>query len=143
MSENDQSPVEIPPRGKFLSNNMYDTLKWIAQIFLPAVGGLYFGLSDLWNLPKALEVVGTIALVDTFLGLLLGLSARQFNDDPRRLAGVIRIDTVNPSKDVFSLELNEHVGVFDLANKDEVTFKIKNAPGAPPYHESDLPGNDG
>lgn len=62
-----------------LTNKTYDTLKWIAQIVLPALGALYFGLSQIWGLPYGEEVVGTIAVVDTFLGALLGISTAQYN----------------------------------------------------------------
>lgn len=62
-----------------LSSNTYDILKWIAQIALPAFGALYFGLSQIWGLPYGEEVVGTVAVVDTFLGALLGISSVQYN----------------------------------------------------------------
>ena len=62
-----------------LSNRAYDILKWIAQIVLPALGALYFGLSSIWGLPYGEEVVGTIAVIDTFLGALLGISTAQYN----------------------------------------------------------------
>ena len=63
-----------------LNNKTYDVLKWIAQIVLPALGALYFGLSQIWGLPFGEEVVGTIAVVDTFLGALLGISTAQYNN---------------------------------------------------------------
>ena len=62
-----------------LSNNTYDILKYIAQYVLPALGALYFGLAKIWGLPYGTEIVGTIALVDTFLGTLLGLSTKSYN----------------------------------------------------------------
>lgn len=49
-----------------MSNKTYDVLKWIAQIFLPALGTLYFGLAKIWNLPYSEEIVGTITAVDLF-----------------------------------------------------------------------------
>lgn len=58
-----------------MSNKLYDILKFIAQIILPALGTLYFGLSYYWNLPYVEQIVGTITVVDTFLGTLLGISA--------------------------------------------------------------------
>lgn len=64
----------------FLSNTMYDRLKWIAQILLPAVGALYFALAGYWGLPKPDEVVGTIVAVDAFLGVLLGLSNKAYEE---------------------------------------------------------------
>lgn len=62
-----------------MSNRVYDILKWVAQILLPALGTLYFALSKIWGFPFATEVVGTIAAVDTFLGALLGLSSLNYN----------------------------------------------------------------
>lgn len=62
-----------------MSNTVYNVIKWIAQIFLPAVGTLYFGLSGIWGFPYAEQVVGTITVVDTFLGVLLGISTYNYN----------------------------------------------------------------
>lgn len=62
-----------------LSNKTYDTLKWTAQYLLPALGTLYFSVSQIWGLPYGEEIVGTIAAVDTFLGVLLGLSSAEYN----------------------------------------------------------------
>ena len=61
-----------------MSNKLYDVLKYIAQIVLPALGALYFGLSRIWGLPYGEEIVGTIAVIDTFLGALLGISNAQY-----------------------------------------------------------------
>lgn len=62
-----------------MSNKVYDILKYIAQIVLPALGALYFALAKIWNFPYGTEIVGTIAAVDTFLGALLKLSSDQYN----------------------------------------------------------------
>lgn len=57
-----------------MSNKMYDILKYIAQIILPALGTLYFALAGIWNFPYAEQIVGTITAIDTFLGVVLGIS---------------------------------------------------------------------
>jgi hypothetical protein len=57
-----------------MNNNVYDVLKWIALILLPALGTFYFALAGIWNFPYAEQVVGTITAVDTLLGALLGIS---------------------------------------------------------------------
>lgn len=64
-----------------LSNKVYDILKWIALILLPAAGALYFGLSQIWGLPYGEEIVGTISIIDTFLGALLGVSTMNYNKE--------------------------------------------------------------
>jgi len=47
-----------------LSNKAYDIMKFVAQILLPALGTLYFALAQIWDLPLAEEIVGTITAVD-------------------------------------------------------------------------------
>lgn len=64
-----------------LSNKAYDILKWIAQYFLPAIGTLYFALSGIWGLPYGEQIVGTITAIDTFLGVVLGISSMNYNKD--------------------------------------------------------------
>lgn len=62
-----------------LSNKAYDILKWVAQLLLPAVGTLYFAVANIWGLPYGEEIVGTITAIDTFLGVILGISAVRYN----------------------------------------------------------------
>ena len=61
-----------------LSNKVYDILKWIAQYLLPACSVLYFALAGIWGLPYGEQVVGTFAALDTFLGVVLGISNAQY-----------------------------------------------------------------
>jgi len=64
-----------------MDNKVYDVLKWIAQILLPAIGALYFALAQIWGLPYAEQIVGTITAVDAFMGVLLGISTYQYNKE--------------------------------------------------------------
>lgn len=64
-----------------MSNKVYDILKFIAQILLPALGTLYFALAKIWGFPYAAEIVGTISAIDAFLGALLGISTAQYNKE--------------------------------------------------------------
>lgn len=61
-----------------LSNRVYDILKWIAMYLLPAAGTLYFAIASIWGIPYGEEVVGTITAIDTFLGVILGISSAQY-----------------------------------------------------------------
>ena len=63
-----------------LGNSTYDTMKFIAQILLPALGTLYFALASIWGLPYGEQIVGTITAIDAFLGALLGLSNKAYTD---------------------------------------------------------------
>ncbi|MDR2024515.1 MAG: phage holin [Hungatella sp.] len=62
-----------------MSNKTYDILKWVALCLLPAAATLYFALASIWGLPYGEQIVGTITAIDTFLGVLLGLSAARYN----------------------------------------------------------------
>lgn len=64
-----------------LSNKTYDILKWIAQYFLPALGTLYFTLAGIWGFPYGEQIVGSITAVDTFLGILLGISTANYKKE--------------------------------------------------------------
>ena len=57
-----------------LPDNVYDILKWIALVVLPAIATLYFALAQIWGFPYGAEIVGTITAIDAFLGALLGVS---------------------------------------------------------------------
>lgn len=103
-------------------SKVYDTLKYIAQIVLPGLGALYFGLADLWNLPEANRVVGTITIVDTFLGLLLKRSSDKYNASDEKFDGSIDVQETEEKK-TFSLDLKDDPE--NLDKKDEVLFKVK------------------
>lgn len=62
-----------------MSNKTYDTLKWLAQVLLPAVATLYFALAGIWGFPYGEQIVGTITAIDTFLGVCLRISTTQYN----------------------------------------------------------------
>lgn len=67
-----------------MSDRTYKVLKWIAMYLLPALGTLYFALAGIWGLPYGEQIVGTITAVDTFLGVVLGISTAQYN---KRIGG--------------------------------------------------------
>ena len=62
-----------------MNNKVYNVLKWIALVVLPAIATLYFALATIWNLPYSEQIVGTITAVDTFLGAILGISNYNYN----------------------------------------------------------------
>ena len=64
-----------------LSNRLYDILKWVTMIVLPALATAYTGLAAVWGWPYADEIAKTSAVVCTLLGALLGISTAQYNKD--------------------------------------------------------------
>lgn len=63
-----------------MSNQTYDILKYIALIVLPAISALYFGLAQIWGWPYGEEIVGSIAVIDTFLGAVLQISKGNYDN---------------------------------------------------------------
>lgn len=64
-----------------LSDKVYNVLKWIAMYLIPAIGTLYFALAGIWGFPYGEEIVGTLTAVDTFLGVLLGISSAKYHKE--------------------------------------------------------------
>lgn len=61
-----------------LNNKVYDAMKWIVMIVLPAISALYVGLGSIWGWPYLEQVAGSISCVTVFLGALLGISTVQY-----------------------------------------------------------------
>lgn len=64
-----------------LNDKVYDVLKWITMIVLPALATAYVGLAAVWGWPLADEVAKSTAVICTLLGALLGISTAQYNKD--------------------------------------------------------------
>lgn len=61
-----------------MSDKVYDILKYIAQIALPALGTLWYALATIWHWPYVEEILGTITAVDACLGVLLKISSNRY-----------------------------------------------------------------
>ena len=64
-----------------LNNNIYNILKWVTLVVIPALTTAYVGLSAVWGWPYATEVAKTSAVICTLLGALLGISTAQYNKE--------------------------------------------------------------
>lgn len=114
----DENPVRPP---FVLNNDIYIKLKWLVTIILPAVGTLYFGLSQIWGLSHGEEILGTVIVAQAFLGAVLGVSTTAYNNSGLKYSGVLN-KVEGEEKTLYSLEL--HHPVEDLDHKDEVTLKV-------------------
>lgn len=64
-----------------LSNRVYDVLKWVVMVVIPACTTAYVGLATIWNFPCAEEVAKTSAVVCALLGTLLGISTAEYRKE--------------------------------------------------------------
>lgn len=114
-----------PVSGFVFSDIWYTRLKWISIVLLPALATLYFTLGAVWGLPAVEQVIGTITAFGTFLGVMIGISARSYNHSDARYAGIIDVNYDDDGKKVFTLELNGEPEGIELF--PEVTFKVSPA----------------
>lgn len=101
---------------------LYDILKWVAMVLLPALGAFYGGLSGVWGLPFAVQVVSTIALVDTLLGALLGISSATYKRSDARFDGTMNVLEKDPSVLVNELEITTDPE--QMAKQNEIILKV-------------------
>lgn len=61
-----------------MSNKVYDVLKNIALIVLPAIATLYLTVAQIWGLPFGEQIAATITALDVFLGAVLKISSMNY-----------------------------------------------------------------
>jgi len=110
-----------------ITGKLYNNLKFLAQVVLPALATLYVTLAGLWGLPAVQAVVGTIVAFDTFLGVVLQISSTNYNSSTAQ--GTLGI-TETPEGKTFKLELEGDPEI-ELEGKDRVVFKVDKRVVAP------------
>lgn len=116
-------PIENSTNPFTLPNKVYNFLKLVALILLPAVSTLYFMLGETWEWDNVTQVIGTIAAIQVFLGAILGISTRAYNKSDARFDGDF-IETENEDGNkTFLLDLRSDPE--ELPTKKQITFKVK------------------
>lgn len=100
----------------YFDNKVYDALKWVAQLLLPALATLYFSIATIWGLPYAEQVIGTITAIGTLLGIVLGISTANYKGD-----GTLTIDLT-------TMEATVDTELTNMTDKKTVTLKVATVP---------------
>lgn len=61
-----------------LNDKVYDALKWVVMIVLPAMATLYTTLGGIWNLPLLDQIPPTLTAIATFLGAVCMISSASY-----------------------------------------------------------------
>jgi hypothetical protein len=124
----DESVMGLPEfertqgRLGLLTNQVYDIIKNVVIIVIPALSTFYLTIAKLWGLPGAEAVVGTLGAVALLLGSLLKLSKRSYDVSDEKYDGEIILKTTEQGRVVQRVEAN---GTFDeIAAKGEVLYKV-------------------
>ena len=64
-----------------MNNKVYDILKWVAMLLLPALATLINVVFAIWNIPYGDQISKTIMALDAFLGAILGISHIQYKKE--------------------------------------------------------------
>lgn len=110
-------------KGLWITDPMFNTLRLLVELVLPALGTLYFSLAELWALPEPYKVVGTIVAVTTFLGVCLKLLRHNYEKSEAKYDGEFVVNETDPMKDVFRLEVGTPFG--QITNQDELRLKVR------------------
>lgn len=106
-----------------LSNKVYEVMKWFVTVVLPAVGSAYFALGNIWDFPSVENVVGSLAVLATFLGTVLGISTMNYRSGPGAPDGTF--DVVEDPGGMRTVHLNLHEDPETiLTTKDKITFTV-------------------
>lgn len=117
MPENNDSK-----RVLALSDRTYDALVHLSRYWLPGFGTLYFTIANIWGLPYAEEIVGTLAALAIFIGVLIGVSKSSYEKSGAKYDGALRVETSPVGKDVYSLDIG--VPLQALRGEKEIVLKV-------------------
>lgn len=127
MTEQTPDPIlgEAPPTADtLLSNKVYDALKFCALVLFPAIATAYTALAVLWpDLPAAEQVVGTIVVIDTLLGVVLHIDNNKYQNSDARFDGAVNISP-HPDDPENASNLHVQLDPASLAEKDAITVKV-------------------
>lgn len=107
-----------------LTNALYNKLKFVALVLLPSASAAYFSLSQVWGLPNAEKVVGTMTVIDTFLGLLLRASTSQYKKTDEGTDGDLIVNDDGEER-YLSLGVRQ-ASLHQIPTKEFVKLKVVN-----------------
>lgn len=114
-----------------MGDKQYDLAKTLVQLWIPAFSSAYFGLASIWGLPAPDKVVGTLAILATFLGVTLRISTNQY-----QASGLAHDGTLTITQNEYGSKIALNVDPSDLIDKNEVKLKVT----PPPSDPEDLSG---
>lgn len=134
----DEEPGQHKAKGKgvVLSGVQYDALKTSVMIAIPGLAALYFGLAQIWGLPKAEEVVGSAAVLTTFLGLFAKQQKKAYDNSDAKYDAVVHVDDTGDKKN-YEFDFGDKDVEKVIDPKKEILVKV-NRPNPSPTPELPL-----
>lgn len=111
-----------------LHNKVYDFLNLVALVWLPAFGSLYLGLAQVWDLPNTDKVVNTVVLLDTFLGAVVRVSWRRYNQDDANFDGYLDSSGIDEDTGFPNLRMVIRTTPEQVLRSNTIRLKVGRAP---------------
>lgn len=105
------------------SDKLYAALKWVALVLLPAVATLIFALGGVWEWDFKDKLVGTLAAIDTFIGVIIRVSSKQYYGNPDNFDGDLIIAEGSGEMPEVNAIFSDNPSTFK--GKDVVTLRTK------------------
>lgn len=102
-----------------LSNATYDALNRIVKYLLPGLGTFYFTIAQIWGLPYAEQIVGTIAALATLLGIIIAISNKNYEPS---VDGDLVVNRDSEDTGLIGVELNAPIE--DVKGRSTLSLKV-------------------
>jgi hypothetical protein len=113
---------------QLFTNKLYDAIKFVALVLLPALGTLYFAVDSLWGWEHGTQVVGTITAVDTFLGLLIHQQNSKYYKNESNFDGDVNVLPEDGGNKVLLSFNSPPEDIVDQPGKHSIELKINKSP---------------
>lgn len=118
-----------------MDNKTYDRLKFTALVVLPGLSALYYTVAQVWGLPYAEQVMASVAGLDTFLGLILRKSSKDYHEnapipDAEFMGHLTIMQDVDGQPLKIQMDPKDEYPVFTEGRA--VQFMVRRAPMFPP-----------
>lgn len=106
----------------FISEEAYLLFRRLVEYVFPALGTLYFTIAQLWGLPYAEEVVGTIVALAAFFAVIVKLSRWAYQNDNSRFDAALVMDQSDPEQERWGFNIIRSID--EIGEKDEMAVKV-------------------
>lgn len=115
---------------------LYDVLKYVAMIVLPGLAGFVITFFNIWEISYANQIAASITAINAFLGVLLGLSTRTYNNDQANFDGYLTMTGSDPDTGIPNLGLIVTRDPSDILTDSRGIARLKVTDNPPPQHRA-------
>lgn len=116
--------AETERAAVLFTNRLYNKLKFVALILLPALAVLCLSLDSIWHIGYTKQIVGSITVVNTFLGVVLKISTTQYYKKGANFDGDVLVTPEDGGNKVTMAFNGPPEDLVDQPGKHSLEFKV-------------------